>query len=133
MPAVLIADAFAGIAVAFSQAGLGPYFDSFANWPGEPVRDDGGSIVTPGTPIAKPCQCQVDSVTESMRAEAGYRDKDVSLLVLCATLDADLDTDATVEVTAGPNAGVWSVQSVGKDSMGTHWLCRGRRDAAQGG
>lgn len=122
-----IADAFAGIAVAFSRAGLGPYVDSFAEWPGMPVTDSGGSIVSPGTPISLPCQCQVDAVTEGMRAEAGYRDKDVALLVLCATLAGELDTDATVNVTAGPNAGLWSVQSVAKDSMGTHWLCRGRR------
>jgi len=123
---VSIADALAGIAIGFSRAGLGPYFDSFAEWPGMPVLDSGGSIVSPGNPISLPCQCQVDQVTESMRAEAGYRDKDVALLVLCATLEGELDTDAALNVTAGPNAGLWSVQSVSKDSMGTHWLCRGR-------
>lgn len=119
--------AFAKIAVAFSNAGLGPYVDSFAEWPGKPVTDDGGSIVSPGTPISRPCKVQVDRVTEAMRQAEGYRDKDVSLLVLCETLEGDLDTDATLNVTAGPNAGRWSVQSVDKDTMGTYWLCRGRR------
>jgi len=123
---VSIADAFAGIAVAFSTAGLGPYFASVAHWPGVPVTDDGGSITTPGTPIELPCMAQVDSATQSMRAEAGYVGTDVALLVLCATLDGALDTNATVEVTAGPNAGSYSVQSVSKDPMGSHWLCRGR-------
>lgn len=124
---VTIPAAFAKIAVAFSNAGLGPYVDSFAEWPGQPVVDDGGSIVSPGTPVSRSCKVQVDRVTEAMRQADGYRDKDVALLVLCATLDGELDTDATVNVTAGPNAGRWSVQSADKDTMGTHWLCRGRR------
>ena len=124
---VTIPAAFAKIAVAVSNAGLGPYVDSFAEWPGIPVVDDGGSIVSPGTPLSLPCKVQVDRVTEAMRQAEGYRDKDVALLVLCATPAAELDTDATLNVTAGPNAGRWSVQSVDKDTMGTHYICRGRR------
>lgn len=124
---VTIPAAFAKIAVAVSNAGLGPYVNSFAEWPGVPVVDDGGSIVSPGEPISRPCKVQVDRVTEAMRQAEGYRDKDVSLLVLCETLEGDLDTDATLNVTAGPNAGRWSVQSADKDTMGTYWLCRGRR------
>jgi len=122
---VVIADAFSGIALSMSRAFGGPYHDAVARWPGMPVTV-GGSIVTPGVPVEKPCSCQVDSVTEAMRSEAGYADKDVALLVLCATLDGELDTDATVEVTAGPNAGTYSVQSVSRDPMASHWLCRGR-------
>ena len=121
-----IADAFAGIALQMSAAFGGPYFDSIAHWPGVPVFDDGGSITTPGTPIAKTCSCQVDVATEAMRSEAGFVDTDVALLVLCATLDGELDTDATVEVSAGPRPGSYSVQSFDKDSMSTHWICRGR-------
>lgn len=124
---VKIPDAFAKIAVALSNAGLGSFVDAFAEWPGVPVVDDGGSIVSPGEPISRPCKVQVDRVTEAMRQAEGYRDKDVALLVLCATLEGELDTDATLNVTAGPNAGRWSVQSVDKDTMGTYWLCRGRR------
>jgi hypothetical protein len=123
---VSIADAFAGVAVAFSNAGLGPYVDAIARWPGAAVLDDGGSITTPGTPIALPCKAQVDSATQAMRAEVGYVGTDVALLVLCATLAGALDTDAVVEVAAGPNAGTYSVQSANKDPMGTHWLCRAR-------
>lgn len=124
---VTIPAAFAKIAVALSNAGLGPYVDSFAEWPGQPVVDDGGSIVSPGTPVSRPCKAQVDRVTEAMRQAEGYRDKDVALLVLCETLAGELDTDATLNVTAGPNAGRWSVQSAEKDTMGVYWLCRGRR------
>ncbi|RYD24764.1 MAG: hypothetical protein EOP89_10675, partial [Lysobacteraceae bacterium] len=92
-----IAEAFAGIAVAFSQAGLGPYHASVARWLGVPTYDEGGSIVVSGTPIDKPCMCQVDAATQSMRAEAGYVGTDVALLVLVTTLDGALDTNATVE------------------------------------
>ncbi len=122
-----IADAFAGIAVAISRAGLGAFYDSVASWPGEPVLDDGGSIVSPGVPLEKPCSCQVDVVTEAMRQEAGFTDRDVRLLVLCTTLDGPLDTAATVTVQAGPNAGAYSVQSISRDPVGSHWDCRGRR------
>lgn len=118
--------AFARVAAAFSRAGLAPYYDSIARWPGVPVLDDGGSIVEPGSPVGLSCMCQVDAVTEGMRAEAGFAEKDVALLVLVATLEVPLDTDATVEVTAGPGAGSYSVQSVGLDAMGSHYVCRGR-------
>lgn len=119
--------AFAGIAVAFSRAGLGAFYDSVASWPGEPLLDAGGSIVSPGVPAEKPCSCQVDIVTEAMRAEAGFTDRDVRLLVLCTTLDGPLDTAATVTVQAGPNAGAYNVQSVALDPIGSRWDCRGRR------
>lgn len=118
--------ALAGIAAAFSAALGGPYHAAIASWPGVPVKDDGGSIITPGVPIAKPCQVQVDSTTEAMRQEAGFRDTDVRLLVLAATLDADLDTDATVQVTEGPHVGSYSVQTCFRESFGIYWECRGR-------
>ncbi|MFS0771039.1 hypothetical protein [Sphingomonas sp. 1P08PE] len=122
-----IEQAFADIGMAFSAAGLGAYFDSEVRWPGTPVLDDGGSITTPGTPIVKPCQVQVDAATEAMRAQEGYRDIDVRLLVLTASLAGQLDTDAIVHVTAGPSAGAWALQSVTLDPMGVYWDCRGRR------
>ena len=98
---VTIPAAFARIAVAFSNAGLGSFVDAFAEWPGQPVVDDGGSIVSPGEPISRPCKVQVDRVTEAMRQAEGYRDKDVALLVLCATLEGDLDTDAFFQAEDG--------------------------------
>lgn len=124
---VSIADAFAGIATAFSRAGLGAFHDSTASWAGVPVTDDGGSIVSPGDPVTLPCSCQVDVVTDAMRAEAGFVDRDVRLLVLRSTLTRPLDTDATITVLAGPSAGVYSVQSATLDPIGSHWDCRGRR------
>jgi hypothetical protein len=121
-----IPQAFARIATAFSAAGLGPYVPAVARWPGTPVYDDGGSILTPGVPIAKDCMVQVDVATQAMRSEAGFVDTDVALLVLCASLDGELDTNATIIASAGPRPGSYSVQSVAKDSMSSHWICRGR-------
>lgn len=123
----MLADAFASIAGQISAAFDGPYHDAIARWPGEPVYDDGGSIIAPGVPVEKPCQVQVDSATEAMRAEIGYVGTDVRLLVLTATLAGVLDTAATVEVLGGPGAGRYSVQSAARDPLGVCWDCRGRR------
>jgi hypothetical protein len=124
---VSIPQAFADIATAFSNAGLGAFHDGLAKWPGTPVMDSGGSIVTPGTPIEKACSVQVDAVTEAMRLADGFTDKDMRLLVLTATLDGDLDSDATVEVLAGPHAGSWALASCDRDPMGVYFECRGRK------
>lgn len=123
----MFADTFATIAGQISAAFDGPYHDAVARWPGVPIYDDGGSIVSPGTPIALDCQVQVDAATEAMRAEVGYVGTDVRLLVLTSTLAGTLDTAATVEVLGGPGAGRYSVQSVGRDPLGVSWDCRGRR------
>lgn len=122
----MFSEAFGGLAAAFSGAFGGPYHAAVARWPGTPVYDDGGSIATPGTPIAKPCLCQVDVVTDAMRADAGFVQGDVRLLVLASSLDGALDTDATVQVTAGPQPGAYSVQAVATDPVLVAWDCRGR-------
>jgi hypothetical protein len=119
----MFAEAFAGLATAFGA----PFHAGKARWPGVPVYDDGGSIVSPGSPIVKDCTVQVDAATEAMRAAEGYKDTDVRLLVLAASLDGSLDTQATVEVLTGPHAGRYSVQSVERDPAGVAWDCRGRR------
>lgn len=119
----MFAEAFAGLAAAFGA----PFHAGKARWPGTPVYDDGGSIVGPGTPIVKDCTVQVDAATEVMRAQEGYKDLDIRLLVLAASLDGPLDTQATVEVLSGPHAGRYTVQSVGRDPVGIAWDCRGRR------
>lgn len=121
-----IAGAFADIALGISTAIGGGFHDALAKWPGTPTTDAGGSITAPGTPIEKTCSCQVDSVTEAMRQDDGYTDKDMRLLVLAATLDGDLDTDARVEVLDGPHAGVWMLASCDRDPCGVYFECRGR-------
>lgn len=121
-----IADAFAGIAVAFSNAGLGPYVDAKAITITDAVYDDGGSIVTPGVVVERDCKVQVESVTEAMRSQEGYTDRDVRLLTLASTLSGALDTSATITVLAGPNPGTYSLQTCSRDPMGAYWESRAR-------
>lgn len=122
-----VPEAFASIATAFSAAGLGAFHDALAKWPGTPTTDDGGSIVTPGTPVELECSVQVDAVTEAMRRADGFTERDMRLLVLTATLDGDLDTGATIEVLSGPHAGSWMLASCERDPVGIYFECRGRR------
>ena len=124
---MMFADAFAGIAAGFSQAFDGPFHPAVARWSGTPVYDDGGSIIVPGVPIARDCLCQVDVVTDAMRGDVGFVAGDVRLLVLAASLEGALDTDATVQVSAGPGQGVYSIQAVARDPVGVAWDARGRR------
>lgn len=74
-----MAQALADIALGFSTVLGGPYHDAVAKWTGTPVTDDGGSIVTPGEPVAKSCSVQVDSATEAMRLQDGFREKDIPI------------------------------------------------------
>lgn len=123
----MFADRFASIAAAVSSRYGGPFHEGRLRWPGTPVTDDGGSIVEPGTPEEYACSVQVDVVTEAMRGEAGYTDKDVRLIVLAPGLARAVDTDATVEVLEGPHAGTWSIQSEALDVAGCAYDGRGRR------
>lgn len=127
-----IADAFADIALGFAAATGAGFHDAQAKWPGVPTRDTGGSITAPGTPIVKACSAQVDAATEAMRAEDGYQDKDVRILVLAATLDAELDTEARLEVLAGPHVGTYLLASVDRDPCGVYFECRGRVMVVEG-
>lgn len=122
----MLDQAFAQIAAAFSDTFGAGYWPAVARWPGTPVMA-GGSIVTPGTPVEKPCRAQVDNVTEAMRQAQSYTDGDVRILVLAATLDGALDTDARLEITDGPHVGEWLVAGVQRDPAAIYWECRGRR------
>lgn len=125
---MLLAERFASIANRISAAVGGPYHAGRVNMPGRVKYDDGGSIVTPAAPMSYDCMVQVEAVTEAMRAEAGFAEKDVRLMILRNGLFVEINTDATVEVLAGPFAGAsYSIQSVGGDGMAVYWDCRGRR------
>ena len=128
----MFAARFASIANAVAARYGGPFHAGVLHWPGEPVFDDGGSIVTPGVPVDIPCQVQIDSVTEAMRAEAGFTDRDVRLIALAPGLTRPVDSAATVQVLPGAtvpadHVGLWSIQSVSRDPLGCYLECRGRR------
>ena len=122
-----LAAAFGQVAGAIGAAFGGPYADGKLNYPGVPVYDVGGSIIDPGEPYEVPCQVQVDVVTEAMRADADFMERDVRLLILGP---AALDTTPDVSVIAGKFAGQsYSLQTCGRDSMGFGWECRARNIA----
>ncbi len=118
---------FASIAQGISAAFGGPYVDGLVIDQTGAVFDDGGSIATPGTATERPCQVQVDVVTEAMRQAEGYSEGDARFLILSASLNGALGTDASVQVLCGPNAGWWLVSAIERDPMGVYWQGRGRR------
>lgn len=120
----MLDSAFHDIALAVSSAVGGPHHAGTLNYPGEPVYDLGGSIIDPGTPYSVAVHVQVDNVTEAMRLDADFQERDVRLLILGP--DA-LDSVPTVSVTDGPFSGqTYSIRSVSRDTLGFAWECRGR-------
>lgn len=123
----MLAERFAAIARTVSKRFEGPYHDAVLRWPGAPVTDEGGSIIEPGTPVEFACSAQVDFVTEAMRLEAGYTDLDMRVLILAPGLERAVDSDASLEVLAGPHVGRWSIAGQSVDTMGFTFDGRGRR------
>lgn len=121
-----LADTFEGIATGFSDLVGGPFIDATAKWPGTPVYDDGGSIVTPGTPVELPCKCQFDAATLAMREQDGFLETDVRLLVLGLSA---FDTKARIEVASGERAGAWAILTTQRDPAGIGWEARARKEA----
>jgi hypothetical protein len=117
---------FSKLATGFSEAFGGPFIDATAVWPGTPVYDDGGSIVTSGTPVERPCRCQFDDATQAMRQTEGFLQTDVRILILSASIDTPINTEATIVVDTGPRAGSWSLLSARLDPVGIGWECQGR-------
>lgn len=119
--------AFADLGLGFSSIFGGPYWPARVIEQGAPVYDDGGSIVTPGGVAYRPCEAQIDTATQRMREAEGYVDTDIAFIVLADTLEGTLDTQARIQITDGPHAGVWSVELIERDTAAAGWVGRGRR------
>lgn len=119
--------AFNNLATAFSNMAGGPFVEAVATWPGTPVYDDGGSIVTPGTPISYACRAQFDAPTQQMRAAEDFLQTDVRILVLAKSIAVPLDTEAQIVVADGPNEGTWALITCQRDPVAIGFECRGRR------
>lgn len=122
-----LAPAFTDIGLAFSGVFGGPYQAARTIEQVDPVYDDGGSIITPGGVAHRACQVQVDVATQAMRTAPGYVDTDARFIVLSATLSGSLNTEARIEVLAGPHAGIWSVSGLERDPVAAGWVGTGRR------
>ena len=119
--------AFASIAGGFADRFGAPFVDALAWWPGEPAKDAGGSIVTPGTPVQYPCRAQFDAPTFAMRQAEGFTEQDARILVL--GFSATLDDKAEIRVAIGDNAGQWRLLTVTRDPAGVGYECRARKRA----
>ena len=119
--------AFARIATGFSAMAGGPFSDAVVTWAGTPVKDAGGSITTPGTPVSLDCKAQFDAPTQAMRAAEGFLESDARVIVLAASLAGGLDTTARIVKATGPYAGTWALLSVAGDPAGVGYECRARR------
>ncbi len=122
-----LAAAFGEIGMAFSSVLGGPYHAARTIEQVAPVYDDGGSIVTPGGVAHRGCQVQIDTAIQRIRDASGFVDTDVTFIVLSATLDGRLNSEARVEVLDGPHVGVWSVELIERDPVAAGWVGRGRR------
>ena len=118
---------FADIGLAFSAAFGGPFHDARVVDQIAPEYDDGGSIIVEGSVAYRPCQCQIDIATQAMREVAGFVEGSVRFIILSATLEGIISTDAEVEVLAGPFAGQWSVQRIECDPVAAGYVGVGRR------
>jgi hypothetical protein len=118
---------FAELATGLSDQFGAPFEEVTATWPGTPVKDAGGSITTPGTPVSRTCKAQFDAASQAMRAAEGFLEADVRILVLAASLDGVLDSTAKIVAAAGISAGTWTLLSCQRDPAGIGYECRGRK------
>lgn len=123
----MFAETFANMATCFAAQFGGPFQEVTARWPGTATYDDGGSITAAGTPITRTCKAQFDMPTEAMRADPGFLERDMRMIVLTATITGTLDSAANIVVSSGPHAGVWSLETCQGDPAGIGYECRARK------
>lgn len=87
--------------------------------------DDDGVFLPGSAPNARPCRVQVDAASEYMRAN-GYAEGEYRFIILRASFDGDLDTDARVRIDSGVHAGEWLVSSLELDSAAIGFVGKGR-------
>lgn len=124
---MVMAEAFAEIALAISGVLGGPFVAGRVVSIGEVQYDDGGSIIPGSGPTYRACSLQVDSASEAMRRSEGFAEQDQRILILAAGFDGTVTSDDRVEVLEGPYAGTWGIESVARDPAGAYFEVRGRR------
>lgn len=108
------------LSAVFTRAFAGIYLPATLH--SRAVADDGeGSLTAVWTDY--PCRAQIDSMTEAMRAQAGYADTDKRILVLAGTLSIKPDTDCAITVKGER----FNVASINSDPAESYWEIRGSR------
>lgn len=118
---------FLSIANKVTSAMGAPFFDGLILDESPAVFDDGGSIIAPGTPTQRSCRVQIDAATDYMRAALGYTEQDVVFVVLARSFTGELDTDARIQITSGPRAGLWTVSEISRDPAGIGYSGKARK------
>jgi hypothetical protein len=115
---------FADLARDISAEFGGPFFTGTVTTQAEVEYDAGGDVIPgSGGTLDRSCDVQIDVADYAMRQSEGYVEGQMRCIILAATLDGALDTDAAVTVDAGPHAGkTWQVSGIGRDTLGTQWL-----------
>lgn len=84
-------------------------------------QDDGKGGYTRNPPDPVPCKIKIDSVTDDMRLELGFTNKDVALYIL-QTPGLVLSEDDEVSDDTGQR---YSLGTLKTDPVNSHWLVRG--------
>lgn len=105
---------------AFSKLSCSPYIEAEILSTTAPLLDAGGSIAQAGTAIRRPCRCQVDSASFTMRQSDGFVDGDVRLLII------GLDGELTADDRALVNGVTYLIRSVQTDPSGIGFDCAAR-------
>lgn len=124
--------AFLSIANKVSAAMGAPFWDGAILVQAMPggLGDDG--VYVPGSdPVSHPCRVQIDGADQYMKANEGFADNEVVMIILAASLDIALDTDAVLEITdvKAPALfrGQWQVSSLTLDPAGIGYGGKGSR------
>jgi hypothetical protein len=123
--------AFASIAQSMASALGAPFYAGKVIIDGTPGGYDDNGVFQPGTePSEIDCTCQIDQVSDYMRAQGGFTDRDYRFILLSGGFDGTINTDARVRVT-DPNAPAdfrveWMVSALQRDPAGIGWTGKGR-------
>lgn len=122
-----LATAFAALAEKVAAATGAPFWDGQVVDQATPgAYDDYGNFVPGSPPTRRNCRVQIDSADWAMRQGKDFVEGMVRFIVLAATLDGGMGTDATVEVLDGPHAGQWLVSSIERDPAAIGFVGRGK-------
>lgn len=126
-------DAFAEIATEVSGEFGAPFYAAqVIVAPATPCGYNDDGVWVPGTAAqTADCLCQIDSMSEAWRAQAGFTDKDYRFLLLDGDFRDAIDTDASIKVTDAAAPAdfrvTWAVSSLQRDPAGIGWSGKGRK------
>lgn len=109
-----------GLAAIFGSAFSGVYLDGAISSPG--VRNDTDEgLIRYTDPTSQDVSYQEERVTEAMRRDPRYTDKDARVLVLQIGRGGPVPRPTSGQTLTDKNAARWTVVEVGSDPANTYW------------